>query len=56
MKLSFNELEPIYNTDYQKEGMSDGDNRIHSDKNQTGDLMPIFVVSQDDPNTSMIGY
>lgn len=56
MKLSFTELEPIYNTDYQKNGGDKDDNRIYSDANDTGDLMPIFVVTQDNPNTSMIGY
>ena len=56
MKLSFTELEPIYNTDYQKNGGDKDDNRIYSDANNTGDLMPIFVVTQDNPNTSMIGY
>ena len=53
MNLTFNELEPIYNTDYQQEG---ADKRMFSDQNRMGDLMPIFVINQDDPKTSMIGY
>ena len=53
MTLNFNELEPIYNTDYQRDGAND---RMFTDQNRLGDLMPIYVINQDDPTTSMIGY
>tara|TARA_B100000614_G_scaffold213299_1_gene197004 strand:+ start:22 stop:1761 length:1740 start_codon:yes stop_codon:yes gene_type:complete len=53
LALDFAELEPIYNTDYQRHG---DDTRMFSDENKMGDLMPIFVINQDDPKTSMIGY
>ncbi len=53
LALDFAELEPIYNTDYQRNG---DDTRMFSDENKMGDLMPIFVINQDDPKTSMIGY
>jgi len=53
LTLQFNELEPIYNTDYQREGAND---RMFSDTNIMGDLMPIYIINQDDPKTSMIGY
>tara|TARA_B100000902_G_scaffold97453_1_gene100024 strand:- start:338 stop:1114 length:777 start_codon:yes stop_codon:yes gene_type:complete len=53
LTLQFNELEPIYNTDYQRDSAND---RMFSDKNIMGDLMPIYIINQDDPKTSMIGY
>jgi hypothetical protein len=51
MTLKFNELEPIYNTDYGKK-IADPD-RMRGD---TADLEEVFVVDQADPNTSFIGY
>ena len=51
MTLKFNELEPIYNTDYN-ENIGDKDRR----EGPVADLEGVLNVNQDDPSTSMIGY
>ena len=51
MTLKFNELEPIYNTDYN-ENIGDKD-RVEG---PVADLEGVLNVNQDDPSTSMIGY
>ena len=52
MSLKFNELEPIYNTDYSDK-IQDGRNFA---KEPLGDLMPIGIVRQDTPYTTDVGY
>ena len=51
MTLQFTELEPVYNTDYGK-AIAQKDRR----EGEIADLEESFVVNQDDPSTSMIGY
>ena len=56
MTLSFNELEPIYNTDYTSE-VQDGRKFIDSpDGGNKGDLFPISIIKQNDPANAEIGY
>ena len=52
MSLKFNELEPIYNTDYSDQ-IAEGRNFA---KEPLGDLMPIGIVKQDTPYTTDVGY
>ena len=55
MTLKFNELEPIYNTDYLGAGDT-LDNRLDTKGNVTGDLTAVQTVNQFDSSTSQIGY
>lgn len=55
MSLKFNELEPIYNTDYTDE-IAKGRAFDKSDPNSKGDLMPISVIRQDTPYSADVGY
>jgi len=55
MTLKFNELEPIYNTDYLGAGDT-LDNRLDTNPDSTGDLMPISIIRQDSPYTADVGY
>ena len=56
MTLSFNELEPIYNTDYTAE-VHQGRKFIDSpDGGNRGDLFPISIIKQHDPANAEIGY
>ena len=56
MTLSFNELEPIYNTDYTAE-VQEGRKFIDSpDGGNRGDLFPISIIKQHDPANAEIGY
>ena len=55
MSLKFNELEPIYNTDYSPNIMP-GRAFDKSDSESIGDLMPISVIRQDSPYTADVGY
>ena len=54
MTLRFNELEPIYNTDYSPD-VSKG--RQYDEKTDNlGDLFPVSFIRQDDPGSAEIGY
>ena len=53
MSLKFNELEPIYNTDYSDDII---DKRRFSENNPMGDLMPISVIRHDTPYSADVGY
>ena len=55
MSLKFNELEPIYNTDYSP-NIVPGRAFDKSDSNSIGDLMPISIIRQDSPYTADVGY
>jgi len=55
MTLRFNELEPIYNTDYSSD-VASGREYDSDDPNSLGDLFPISFIRQDDPNSAEIGY
>ena len=55
MSLKFNELEPIYNTDYSPNIMP-GREFDKSNSESTGDLMPISIIRQDSPYTADVGY
>ena len=55
MSLKFNELEPIYNTDYSP-NIAPGRAFDKSDGESTGDLMPISIIRQDTPYTADVGY
>ena len=55
MSLKFNELEPIYNTDYSSD-IAKGRAFDSGDPESTGDLMPISVIRQDSPYTADVGY
>jgi len=55
MTLSFQELEPIYNTDYSPDVM-DGRKWDPDDPETVGDLMPISLIKQYDTSTSDVGY
>ena len=50
MTLKFNELEPIYNTDYL--GADTLDNRLDTKGNVTGDLTTVQTVNQFDSSTT----
>ncbi len=52
MTLKFNELEPIYNTDYSSD-IQEGRNMSEDD---TGDLLPVLSIVQDTPETADVGY
>ena len=52
MPLKFNELEPIYNTDYISD-IQEGRNMSEDD---TGDLLPVLSIVQDTPETADVGY
>ena len=58
MTLSFNELEPIYDTDYSSEGnIVEGREYNSEGEGNLGDLFPIAIVKQlDDPHATEIGY
>ena len=57
MSLKFNELEPIYNTDYSP-NIAPGRafNKDNERAENPGDLMPISIIRQDSPYTSDVGY
>jgi len=57
MSLKFNELEPIYNTDYSPD-VSPGRafNKDNERAENPGDLMPISIIRQDTPYTADVGY
>tara|TARA_B100001093_G_scaffold188325_1_gene180886 strand:+ start:4156 stop:5889 length:1734 start_codon:yes stop_codon:yes gene_type:complete len=55
MTLRFNELEPIYNTDYTKD-VANGRAYNSDDPGSLGDLFPISFIKQNDPDTAEIGY
>ena len=52
MTLKFNELAPIYNTDYSSD-IQEGRNMSEDD---TGDLLPVLSIVQDTPETADVGY
>ena len=54
MSLKFNELEPIYNTDYSDDIVEK--RRFDETNNPMGDLMPISVIRQDTPYSADVGY
>ena len=54
MSLKFNELEPIYNTDYSDDIIEK--RRFDETNNPMGDLMPISVIRQDTPYSADVGY
>lgn len=55
LSLRFQELEPIYNTDYSEDIAR---NRQHNPQNpnDVGDLMPIALIKQFDKTSSDVGY
>ena len=57
MSLKFNELEPIYNTDYSP-NIAPGRafNKDNERAENPGDLMPISIIRQDSPYTADVGY
>ena len=55
MSLSFQELEPIYNTDYSPDVMKER-KYDPNDSESLGDLMPISLIKQYDTSTSDVGY
>lgn len=55
MTLRFNELEPIYNTDYSN-NIAAGRAHNKDKPGDTGDLMPISIIKQYDESTSDVGY
>ena len=55
MQLTFQELEPIYNTDYSPD-VARGRKHDPNKDGDTGDLMPICLIKQNDPNSSDVGY
>ena len=57
MSLKFNELEPIYNTDYSP-NIAPGRafNKDNERAENPGDLMPISIIRQDTPYTADVGY
>ena len=54
MTLRFNELEPIYNTDYQP-NVAKG-REYDGSEGSLGDLFPISFIRQDSPGSAEIGY
>ena len=54
MTLRFNELEPIYNTDYSPD-VAKG-RRYDEKTDNLGDLFPVSFIRQDDPGSAEIGY
>ena len=55
MTLSFNELEPIYNTDYSA-SVENGRQFIPDGEGNRGDLFPISIIKQNQPQNAEIGY
>ena len=57
MSLKFNELEPIYNTDYSP-NIAPGRafNKDNERAENPGELMPISLIRQDSPYTADVGY
>ena len=55
LNLTFQELEPIYNTDYS-EDIAEGRQHNPENPNDVGDLMPIALIKQYDENSSDVGY
>jgi len=55
LNLSFQELEPIYNTDYS-EDIAEGRQHNPQNPDDVGDLMPIALIKQYDQTTSDVGY
>ena len=57
MSLKFNELEPIYNTDYSPDvAPGRAFNKDNERAENPGDLMPISLIRQDTPYTADVGY
>ena len=57
MSLKFNELEPIYNTDYSTNIAPGRAFNKHNERSENpGDLMPISLIKQDSPYTADVGY
>ena len=55
MTLSFNELEPIYNTDYSSD-IKEGREYIPGKEDNRGDMFPISIIKQNEPQNAQIGY
>ena len=55
LNLTFQELEPIYNTDYS-EDIAEGRQHDPETPNDVGDLMPIALIKQYEEDTSDVGY
>ena len=56
MTLQFQELEPIYDTDY---GEDVADGRAYDESTEAGrlgDLMPISIIKQNSPYSTDVGY
>ena len=59
MTLRFNELEPIYNTDYSDnvaQGRRYDPNDTTGQGAGLGDLFPISIIKENNPYNSEIGY
>ena len=55
LNLRFQELEPIYNTDYSDD-IAEGRKHNPDDPNDIGDLMPITLIKQYEESSSDVGY
>ena len=55
LNLQFQELEPIYNTDYSDD-IAEGRKHNPDDPNDIGDLMPITLIKQYEESSSDVGY
>ena len=55
MTLSFNELEPIYDTDYSSD-IKEGREYIPGKEDNRGDMFPISIIKQNEPQNAQIGY
>ena len=56
MTLSFNELEPIYNTDYSSDIVNGRKFVDGPEGGNRGDLFPISIIKQNEPQNAQIGY
>ena len=55
LALTFQELEPIYNTDYSP-NVARGRQHDPNKSDDVGDLLPICLIQQNKPSTSDVGY
>ena len=56
MTLQFQELEPIYDTDYGEDVAKGRAYDESTEEGMLGDLMPISIIKQNSPYSTDVGY
>ena len=56
MTLRFQELEPVYDTDYSPDAAGTRGYDESTEEGKLGDLMPISIIKQNSPYSTDVGY